>query len=155
MDLIAEGIKQELIRFEDEAKYVVYVHQDKRRNFSNPEEAVQVETFLNLVLTYKYPVKRIRLCVPYKWAWTRRKQTSLSIPTMNRRLPSSSSAKRNPSANWNSFVLPIKLSATRWPKVLGTYGSPANSKTSILRYRQKSRRHASQFLTCHSVALQS
>jgi len=64
MDLFAEGIRQHLIRFEDERKYVVYVHQDKRRNFTNPEEAVQVETFLQLVLTYGYPVKRIRLCVP-------------------------------------------------------------------------------------------
>jgi type I restriction-modification system DNA methylase subunit len=64
MDLFAEGVKQRLIRFEDDRKYVVYVHQDKRRNFTNPEEAVQVETFLHLVLTYRYPVKRIRLYVP-------------------------------------------------------------------------------------------
>ena len=32
MDLIIEGIKQKLIRFEDDRKYIVYVHQDKRRN---------------------------------------------------------------------------------------------------------------------------
>jgi len=60
MDLIAEGIKQGFIRFEDNQKYIVYVHQDKRRNYANPEEAVQAESFLHLVLTYKYPVKRIR-----------------------------------------------------------------------------------------------
>lgn len=60
MGLIAEGIKQKLIRFEDDGKYIVYVHQDKRRNYTNPEEAVQAEAFLHLVLTYKYPVKRIR-----------------------------------------------------------------------------------------------
>lgn len=64
MDLIAEGIKQGLIRFEDDRKYIVYVHQDKRRNYANPEEAVQAESFLHLVLTYKYPVKRIRQFVP-------------------------------------------------------------------------------------------
>lgn len=64
MNLIAEGIKQKLIRFEDDRKYIVYVHQDKRRNYTNPEEVVQAESFLRLVLTYKYPVKRIRQFVP-------------------------------------------------------------------------------------------
>lgn len=64
MDLIAEGIKQKFIRFEDDEKYIVYVHQDKRRNYSNPEEKVQAESFLHLVLTYRYPVKRIRQFVP-------------------------------------------------------------------------------------------
>lgn len=64
MDLIAEGLKQNLIRFEDDRKYIVYVHQNKRRNYTNPEEAVQAESFLHLVLTYKYPVNRIRQYVP-------------------------------------------------------------------------------------------
>lgn len=60
MDIIAEGIKQKLIRFEDGGKYIVYVHQDRRRNYTNPEEMVQAESFLRLVLTYNYPVKRMR-----------------------------------------------------------------------------------------------
>jgi type I restriction enzyme M protein len=60
MDIIAEGLKKKLIRIEDDGKYIVYVHQDKRRNYANPEEKVQAETFLRLVLTYKYPVDRIR-----------------------------------------------------------------------------------------------
>jgi len=64
MDLIAEGIRKNLVRFEDERKYIVYVHQGKRRNYTNPEESVQAEAFLRLVLIYKYPVKRIRLFVP-------------------------------------------------------------------------------------------
>lgn len=60
MDIIAEGIKQKLIRFEDDDRYIVYTHQDKRRNYTTPEERVQVESYLHLVLTYKYPVERIR-----------------------------------------------------------------------------------------------
>jgi type I restriction enzyme M protein len=60
VDLISEGIKQKLIRIEDDGKYIVYLHQQKRRNYSNPEEKVQAESFLSLVLIYKYPVKRIR-----------------------------------------------------------------------------------------------
>lgn len=64
MDLLTEGIKQKLIRFEDAGKYIVYVHQDKRRNYSNPEEVIQAESFLHLVLTYRYPAKCIRQFVP-------------------------------------------------------------------------------------------
>ena len=60
MDLIAEGIKQKLIRMDDEGKYIVYLHQEKRRNYANPEEKVQADAFLRLVIIYKYPVKRIR-----------------------------------------------------------------------------------------------
>ena len=64
MDLIAQGQKQNLIRIEDDEKYIVYVHQNKRRNYKNPEEKVQAETFLLLILTYKYPVHRIRQYEP-------------------------------------------------------------------------------------------
>lgn len=60
MDIIAEGIKKKLIRFEDDGKYIFYLHQNRRRNYSNPEEKVQAESFLSLVLIYRYPVKRIR-----------------------------------------------------------------------------------------------
>lgn len=64
MDLIAEGLRQNLIRFEDNRKYIVYLPQGKRRNYENPEEQVQAETFLRAVLIYKYPPKRIRHYVP-------------------------------------------------------------------------------------------
>jgi type I restriction enzyme M protein len=64
MDLVQEGQKLKLIRLEDDGKYIVYLHQEKRRNYANPEEKVQAEAFLQLVLTYKYPVKRIRQFVP-------------------------------------------------------------------------------------------
>ncbi|WP_397408725.1 N-6 DNA methylase [Polaromonas sp.] len=60
MDLIAEGIKHKIIRLEDDGKYIVYVHQNKRRNYANPEEKVQAEAFLLLAVVYKYPIKRIR-----------------------------------------------------------------------------------------------
>lgn len=60
MDLIAEGIKKKLIRIEDGGKYIVYVDQDKRRNYANPEEKVQAESFLQLVLVYKYPPQPVQ-----------------------------------------------------------------------------------------------
>src|SRR5690349_3684363 len=64
MDLLAQGLKQNLIRFEDARKYIVYLPQGKRRNYENPEEKVQTETFLRAVLIYQYPAKRIRHYVP-------------------------------------------------------------------------------------------
>ena len=36
MDLIAEGQKKGLVRLEDGGKYIVYLHQQKRRNYENP-----------------------------------------------------------------------------------------------------------------------
>ncbi len=60
MELIQQGIAKGLIRFDEDRKNIFYIHQDKRRNYNNPEEQVQAETFLKLVLDYKYPVERIR-----------------------------------------------------------------------------------------------
>lgn len=59
MDLIAEGLKKNLIKLDASEKYITYVAQGKRRNYENPEEKVQAETYLRLVLVYKYPPKRI------------------------------------------------------------------------------------------------
>jgi type I restriction enzyme M protein len=64
MSLISQGLAQNLIKFDDEKKYITYVHQKKKRNFANPEEQVQAETFLKLILTYGYDPKRLRLFVP-------------------------------------------------------------------------------------------
>jgi type I restriction enzyme M protein len=60
MTTIERGIKEGLISFGDERKMITYLHQNKKRNYENPEEKVQAETFLHLVLTYNYPVKRIK-----------------------------------------------------------------------------------------------
>lgn len=60
MNLIAEGLKQQLIRLENDRKHIVYCHEKIRRNYENPEEKIQAESFLRLVLIYKYPINRIR-----------------------------------------------------------------------------------------------
>jgi len=59
MNLIEEGIKKGIIKFDDENKFVTYVHQNKKRNYNNPEEQVQAETYCSLVLQYNYPVERV------------------------------------------------------------------------------------------------
>lgn len=64
MSLIEEGIKQKLIRLSEDKKTITYLNQNKPRNYANPEEQVQAETFLKLVLTYGYDARRIRQFVP-------------------------------------------------------------------------------------------
>lgn len=61
-DFIAEGIENELIVISDDGKQITYTKQEKKRNFTNPEEKVQAETFVRLVLEYLYPVDHIEIC---------------------------------------------------------------------------------------------
>jgi hypothetical protein len=58
--LIQQGIQNGHIRFEDDGKYIVYIEQNKRRNYDNPEEKVQAEAYLSLILEYSYPPAQIR-----------------------------------------------------------------------------------------------
>ena len=64
MDLIQEGLKRDLIQFDSKGKYVSYPRQQKRRNFEDPEEKVQTDTYLKLVLVYGYPPERVGHFVP-------------------------------------------------------------------------------------------
>jgi len=60
MNIIEQGIKQGLIKFDKDKNFITYIHQNKKRNYNNPEEKVQAETFLILVLIYGYPEKWIK-----------------------------------------------------------------------------------------------
>lgn len=60
MNLIEKGIEKGLIRFDENKEFITYTHQNKKRNYKNPEEKVQAEAFLKLVLIYGYPVHRIK-----------------------------------------------------------------------------------------------
>jgi len=61
MNLIEEGIKKGLIKFDsDERKTITYVHQKKSRNYRNPEEQVQADSYLLLVLRYNYKPENIK-----------------------------------------------------------------------------------------------
>jgi len=64
--IIEQGIKQGLIKLSDDGKQIIYIHQNKPRNFTNPEEQVQAKIFLSLVLNYGYNPKRILQFVPVK-----------------------------------------------------------------------------------------
>jgi len=60
MNLIEAGIEKGLIKFDEDRNFITYIYQNKKRNYNNPEEKVQAETFLTLVLIYGYPEKRIK-----------------------------------------------------------------------------------------------
>ena len=60
MNLIETGIEKGLVRFDEERNFITYIHQNKKRNFNNPEEQVQAEAFLSLVLIYGYPANRVK-----------------------------------------------------------------------------------------------
>ena len=53
MNLIEHGIKNGLISMDADRKYITYIHQGKKKNYSNPEEQVQAETFLKLQKLYQ------------------------------------------------------------------------------------------------------
>ncbi len=64
MSLIDTGIQKGLIKFDEERNFITYIHQNKKRNYNNPEEKVQAEIFLTLVLIYGYPENRIKQFMP-------------------------------------------------------------------------------------------
>jgi type I restriction enzyme M protein len=62
MSRIKEGIQKKLIHISEDGKQITYSRQNnKKRNFANPEEQVQVETYLKLVFDYKYKPERIKI----------------------------------------------------------------------------------------------
>ena len=63
-DYIQIGIDKGLISFNEDRSRITYIFQKKEHNYNNPEEKVQAETFLRLILDYNYPVSRIRQFVP-------------------------------------------------------------------------------------------
>ena len=61
--IIIEGQKKGLIKISNDFSTITYLNQNISRNYNNPEERVQAETFCELVLKYNYPVENIRLYV--------------------------------------------------------------------------------------------
>lgn len=62
-DYIQIGIEKGIISFNDDMSRITYIYQNKHRNYNNPEEKVQAEAFLRLIIDYKYPINRIKLFV--------------------------------------------------------------------------------------------
>ncbi|OTG69440.1 N-6 DNA methylase [Acinetobacter sp. ANC 4470] len=61
---IKQGENSNLIEVSVDGSTITYVKQGKSRNFNNPEEKVQAEAFIRLVLEFGYPVENIKQFVP-------------------------------------------------------------------------------------------
>ena len=57
---IKQGLNAKLISLSDDGSTITYIKQGKSRNFNNPEEKVQAEAFIRLVLEFGYPVENIK-----------------------------------------------------------------------------------------------
>jgi len=60
-DIITKGIEKGLISFNEDKSRITYTFVNKTRNYLDPEEQVEAESFLKLVFVYNYPVQRIKL----------------------------------------------------------------------------------------------
>lgn len=63
-DYIQLGLDKGYISFNEDRSRITYVYQKKERNYNNPEEKVQAEAFLKLIIDYHYPERHIRQFVP-------------------------------------------------------------------------------------------
>ena len=54
MNLIERGISEKLIKINDDRKSVTYVRLNKKYRYTDPEEHVRVETYLQLIFNYGY-----------------------------------------------------------------------------------------------------
>ncbi len=63
-DYVQLGLDNGYISFNEDRSRITYIYQNKERNYNNPEEKVQAETFLKLIFDYNYPVSRIKQFVP-------------------------------------------------------------------------------------------
>lgn len=59
--LIKQGVEKGLISFNDDHSRITYSYINKSRNYLDPEEQVEAESFLKLILVYNYPEHRIKL----------------------------------------------------------------------------------------------
>ena len=55
MDLISEGIAKKYIKFDsEERKSIIYLIPNVKKSYTNPEEKVRLDTYLQLIFTYGY-----------------------------------------------------------------------------------------------------
>lgn len=63
-DYIKIGLDKGLFLLDENKSRIKYSISDKTRNFDHPEEKVQAETFVRLIVDYHYPANRIKMYVP-------------------------------------------------------------------------------------------
>lgn len=66
MSLVKRALKDRYVTINKKKDSVIYLPQGKERKLSNPEEQVQLETYLDLIYQYKYPPEKLRVCEQVK-----------------------------------------------------------------------------------------
>lgn len=66
MSAVKRGLKDRYIVIDKKGKSVTYLPQGKARNLKNPEEQVQLDTYLSLIYDYGYPPEHLRVCEKIK-----------------------------------------------------------------------------------------
>ncbi|MEM6628811.1 MAG: type I restriction enzyme HsdR N-terminal domain-containing protein [Bacteroidota bacterium] len=61
MKNLKRAIRDGYVKINKRKDTVTYLPQGKTRKYSNPEEKIQLETYLTLLYKYRYPVKQIRV----------------------------------------------------------------------------------------------
>ena len=61
MTLLKKGIKDRFIHIDKKKDKVTYLPQGLSRKLSNPEEQVQLDTYLDLIYNYGYPPEKLRV----------------------------------------------------------------------------------------------
>ncbi|MEM6768016.1 MAG: type I restriction enzyme HsdR N-terminal domain-containing protein [Bacteroidota bacterium] len=61
MSLIKKGIRDRFIILDESKNTITYLPHVKTRRYSNPEEKVQLNTFLSLIYDYRYPPERVKV----------------------------------------------------------------------------------------------
>lgn len=59
-ELILKAKQSNLISISEDLSTITYIDQNISRNYNNPEEKIQAETFCELVLKYNYPVEQVK-----------------------------------------------------------------------------------------------
>lgn len=58
-EYIKQGIEKKLIKIDDEERNIVYLHQNRKLRYSDPEEKVRANAFLSLIFDYGYSTAQI------------------------------------------------------------------------------------------------
>ncbi|MBD0401214.1 type I restriction enzyme HsdR N-terminal domain-containing protein [Flammeovirga sp. EKP202] len=66
MKWLSKAKKDRVVFINNKTNDVTYLPHTKTRSLNNPEEQVQLETYLSLIYEHGYPAENVRVCVPVK-----------------------------------------------------------------------------------------
>lgn len=66
MSYLDQAIKDRYVIIDKKRDKIIYLPNTKTRKYSNPEEKVQLDTYLELIYKYGYPPHRIKVCEQVK-----------------------------------------------------------------------------------------